>query len=35
MVEVVGVRDDVEPETTGRRVEESLVDENADILIPS
>ena len=28
---MVGVRDDVEPEAAGRRVEESLVDENADI----
>ena len=31
VVEVVGVRDDVEPEATGRRAEESLVDENAEI----
>ena len=30
-VEVVGVRDDVEPEAASRRVEESLVDENAEI----
>ena len=30
-VEVVGVRDDVEPEVTCRRAEESLVDENAKI----
>ena len=28
---MVGVRDDVEPEATGQRVEESLVDENVDI----
>ena len=28
---MVGVRDDVEPEAIGRRVEEILVDENADI----
>ena len=31
VIEVVGVRDDVEPKDTGQRVEESLVDENADI----
>ena len=31
VIEVVGVRDDVDPEATGRRAEESLVDENADI----
>ena len=31
VVEVVGVRDDVEPEVTCQRVEESLVDENAKI----
>ena len=31
-VEVVGVRDDVEPEVTCQRVEESLVDENVEIL---
>ena len=31
IIEVVGVRDDVEPKTTSRRAEESLVDENADI----
>ena len=30
-IKVVGVRDDAEPETTGRRVEESLVDKNAEI----
>ena len=30
-VEVVGVRDDVEPKVTCRRAEESLVDENAEI----
>ena len=29
-VEVVGVRDDAEPEVTCQRAEESLVDENAD-----
>ena len=28
---MVGVRDDVEPEATGRRAEEIPVDENADI----
>ena len=30
-VEVVGVRDDIEPEVTCQRAEESLVDENANI----
>ena len=28
---MVGVRDDAEPEATGRRVEESMVDGNAEI----
>ena len=28
---VVGVRDGVEPEATGWRIEESLLDENVDI----
>ena len=28
---MVGVRDDVEPETTDQRAKESLVDENANI----
>ena len=31
VIEVAGVRDDVEPETTGWREEEILVDENAEI----
>ena len=31
VVEVVGVRDDVEPKAVGRRVEEIMVDENAKI----
>ena len=31
VVEVVGVRDDVEPEATGRRIEETPLDENVDI----
>ena len=31
VTEVVRVRDDVEPETTDQRAEESLVDENAEI----
>ena len=31
VIEVVGMRDDVEPEVTCRRSEEILVDENADI----
>ena len=30
-IEVVGVRDDVEPEVTCQRAEESLVDENVNI----
>ena len=30
-IEVVGVRDDVEPKAAGRRTEESLLDENVDI----
>ena len=29
---MIGVRDEVDPEATCRRVEESLVDENAEIL---
>ena len=28
---MIGVRDDVEPEATGRRAEETLVDENTEI----
>ena len=31
VVEVVGVRDDVELEATGQRAEESLIDENVEI----
>ena len=30
-IEVVGVRDDVEPKAVGRRTEESLLDENVEI----
>jgi len=30
-MEVLGVRDDVEPEATGRRIEEILLDENVEI----
>ena len=30
-IEVVGVRDDVEPEAAGRRIEESLLDKNVEI----
>ena len=32
-VEVVGVRDDIEPKVTCRRAEESLIDENAEIFV--
>ena len=31
VTEVIGVRDDVEADATGRRADESLVDENAEI----
>ena len=31
VIELVGVRDDVEPKPIGRREKESLVDENAEI----
>ena len=31
VIEVVGVRDDVDPEAAGRRIEENLLDENVEI----
>ena len=31
VIEVVGVRDDVDPEAAGQRIEENLLDENVEI----